>query len=383
MTGGYWEGIHPDSPLIPKYDCKPYTASIDWWDGVANATHDVPYLPNGKAEYYLPSPDKALAFWKDYFLHLADAGVVFVKVDNQATMTSLSGVDGAIEARVIWQGMYDAAEQVFGGKAIHCMAHGENMWTGVQGLGVASSGERIVWRNSDDFGLSKPTAHQDHFFTNIFNSLVSNALCVIPDADMFMTAAQAPHSHALLRAFFPGPLTLSDKPKEHDLSLLARLMATDKSGNRRAIRTKVAPEPLARRMLDSTIRDHSTGTGLWATVRGPKVTLIGVWNVRGNGCRVLDKITIDDIEDAVGHTLVHHHAVVRVNVIDHGLHSASLIRPDQHGELGRIELPPLASTAYWITQVYSLGVGPVTVLGLIDAYAGPMAIGEVEHTISE
>lgn len=332
--------------------------------------------------YLLPPPETSLAFWKRYFLSLSEVGITFVKVDNQAAVNALVGADGAIEARELWRGMYNAANEVFGpNRVIHCMAHSESTWAGEQGLGLASHGDRFVWRNSDDFGFDGKRANQDHIFWNIFNALTSNSLCVIPDADMFMTASNNPPYHALLRALFPGPLMLSDPPGQHDPILLWRLIAPDRTGIIRVLKASTAPEPLPRRMLDTSICDDADGTALWAAVRTPHATLVGVWNVRGEGYNVRDRITVDDVEDALGHVL-DQHAVVRINVDDIGLHSASMLRPEQHGELGRIDLPPNGATAFWIAPMFSIGAGPIAVLGLVDAYAGPVAIGNVEHTIS-
>lgn len=73
---GYWISIDPNSDLIKKYDCRPYsTASQEQPRGGVN----VP-LKQGKGEQWLPSPEKAGQFWSDWFNQMKSWGISFVKV---------------------------------------------------------------------------------------------------------------------------------------------------------------------------------------------------------------------------------------------------------------------------------------------------------------
>lgn len=390
LTGGYWDGIHPDSPLVKQYSCRKYPASRQWWRGCPDDPLEPNYMPTGESFYVLPPPERAAEFWNDWFTILRDAGITFLKVDNQAAVTSLDGVNGVSEALKIWETMYTVADRIFGpARVVHCMSHSEAMWAGPQGLGLTTRGERFVWRNSDDFGLTgrSPYAHQQHIFTNLMNTLVSNTLCTVPDADMFMTAKQHPHAHALLRALFPGPLLLTDKAGEHDTSLLWRLIAHNRRGKATVLRPARAAEPLARRLMDTSILDYADGSGQWAAVAIGPVTIIGVWNVRGGSdkpCRVKDEITIHDVEDALGHELDEHHIVTRMGVQNPAVLSATLVKQGDKGTLGHFsDLPMLGAASFWVGRVQRLPVGRLTVLGLVDHLAGPAALHNVKLTKSE
>lgn len=390
LTGGYWDGIHPESPLVEQYDCKKYPASRQWWKGCPDDPYEPNYMPTGESFYVLPPPERAEEFWMDWFTSLRDAGITFLKVDNQAAVTSLDGVDGVHEALKIWETMYHVADRVFGpGRVIHCMAHSEAMWAGPQGLGLTTRGERFVWRNSDDFGLTgrSPYAHQQHFFTNLMNTIVTNTLCTVPDADMFMTAKQHPHAHALLRALFPGPLLLTDKPGEHDPKLLWRLIARNRHGVATVLKPARAPEPLARRLMDTSILDYEDGSGLWAAVNVGPVTIIGVWNTRGGydkPCRVDDKITVQDVVDALGHDLDENYFVTRMGVQNASVLSATLVKQGDKGVLGHVnDVPMLGAASFWVARVLRLAVGRLAVLGLVDHFAGPAAIHSVKLSKSE
>jgi hypothetical protein len=175
------------------------------------------YSPN--REWYLPHPSRAFDFWKDYFRTCATAGITFVKVDNQASISLLEGRHGAEAAHAMWNGMFAAANEVFGpGKVIHCMSHSERMFVGDIATGLATQGQRIMFRNTNDFGLPTYT-HAQHILYNVYNSLVLSNTCLILDADMFMTGKQWPEYHAVLRAFFPGPIILSDHLGKHNLEV--------------------------------------------------------------------------------------------------------------------------------------------------------------------
>ncbi|GMK59744.1 hypothetical protein CspeluHIS016_0803500 [Cutaneotrichosporon spelunceum] len=389
LTGGYWDGIHPDSPLVDKYGCKKYPASRQWWRGCPEDPLEPNYMPRGESFYVLPPPERAAEFWGDWFKKLQDAGITFLKVDNQAAVTALDGVDGVHEALHLWETMYTAAERVFGpDRVIHCMSHSEAMWCGPQGLGMTTGGRRFVWRNSDDYGLTgrSPYAHQQHLFTNLMNTMLANAQCTVPDADMFMTAQQHPHTHALLRALFPGPLLLTDKPGEHDPALLWRLIGRDKRGVARVLKASRAAEPLARRVFDTSILDYVNGSGQWAAAIVGRHTILGCWNVRGGydkPCRVVDELTITDVEDAIGHEVDKHYVVARLGVEEPGVIGASVIKPGDKGPIGHIgSLAMLSAASFWITPCERQAVGFTAVLGLIDHFAGPAALDSLEFTIN-
>ena len=205
---GYWNSIAPNSPLAKKYEMQTFKLNrenvpgIVWpnkgFDGQQSGTITNP----ADRTWCLPPPHLAYAFWKDYFHSCAEAGVSFAKVDNQAYGSYLDGVEGGEQFVAMWNGMLKAANEVFGeNKIIHCMAHYERNFNGDIGMGIATAGKKVVIRNTDDFNLKRPNIHRNHIQYNIFNAMLISQLCFIPDADMFMTGAQWPEYHAVLRAF--------------------------------------------------------------------------------------------------------------------------------------------------------------------------------------
>lgn len=143
LNGGYWDGIDPESELVKNYDCQRLTTS----------NHRIPHIehkPVGSpptSVWWLPRPDRAFQFWHDWFSYLKSCGVDFVKVDNQAKFVIVDGISSGEYHAAMWNGMVKAGDEIFGkGRIIHCMAHDEEMFGGVRGLGMATGGERFHFR---------------------------------------------------------------------------------------------------------------------------------------------------------------------------------------------------------------------------------------------
>jgi hypothetical protein len=126
---GYWRGLAPDSMLAERYAAKEvqavnYKFQQDTW--------------------LLPSSDRFAAFWQDYFETLRGAGINFVKVDNQATMDSLSGPGAEDVKSEVYQRVMDLAAGIFGSQnVVFCMAHSPRIVTSEVGI----AGEKqSVWR---------------------------------------------------------------------------------------------------------------------------------------------------------------------------------------------------------------------------------------------
>lgn len=108
----YWDGIDPDGSLA-KYNLTPYSVLS-------------PLRSSGDSEWYLPSVDSLYAYYHDYFQTLKEAGVDFVKVDDQADVDHLEsgeqGDAGSLRSSMLAE-MTKAADECFGpGTTIHCMA---------------------------------------------------------------------------------------------------------------------------------------------------------------------------------------------------------------------------------------------------------------------
>lgn len=366
LNGGYWNGIHPESPLVAKYTCKEYAYSNPYEDGT----------------YWLP---EGPAFWTDWFAWLKAQGVSFVKVDNQASLAFIRGVAGQEAAARIWRDLVAASDAVFGpGCVVHCMAHSGFTFNGAQGF----ARQQFWWRNSDDFGMIHDlrNAHQVFVFSNLANALVSNQLATVPDADMFMSAAQYPTTHAVLRAMFPGPLLLSDKPGEHDLNLVRKLIGKDEHGTWRVVKCESAAELLPRRLLDTSVMEDADGTATWAAVRCGHGALIAAFNCRDVGRKVNDQLTVEDVEDAKAMAGMEGDVVVIRCSLDEGTLAAATIVKNvctkvvdttaaidgRVEEVGHLETAkPLQTVELDCMGVMLWRIVPVSQpFGLVDKFAG-------------
>jgi hypothetical protein len=111
---GYWQGLHPDSEISQMYSLTKY--------GVRNSDCQDPHAPPAKY-IHLPAAEETERYFTDYFSSLKQAGVDFVKIDNQAAADYLVG-PGAAECRKrLGRTARAVAYKIFGpGNLINCMA---------------------------------------------------------------------------------------------------------------------------------------------------------------------------------------------------------------------------------------------------------------------
>ena len=182
----YWEGIHPDSPLVEKFN-----------DSLMHVRQGFKVLPCN-------DPEKAFVFWDAMHTYLADSGVDFVKVDNQSSSceTFEGSVSTAMAARNTHISLEKSVNLHFGGDIINCM--GMDMINAMQRPGTAVS------RNSDDFFPDKENGFAKHLRQNAYNAIWHSQLqhC---DYDMWWTGTSAPVQSGVLRAISGGPVYISDK----------------------------------------------------------------------------------------------------------------------------------------------------------------------------
>ncbi|KUL90265.1 hypothetical protein ZTR_01958 [Talaromyces verruculosus] len=397
---GYWNSIVPESPLAKEYEMRTFQLNRDnvpgikWqhegFDGQQSGTSTDPK----DRVWCLPPKHLAYKFWKDYFSACATAGITFVKVDNQAYGSFLDGVDGLGELVALWNGMTQAANETFGeNRVIHCMAHYERTFNGDIGMGAATENKKIIIRNSDDFGLPRPNVHRDHVHYNIYNAVLISQLCFIPDADMFMTSTQWPEYHAVLRAFFDGPILLADKLGEFDRQILAKLIGrTPKTNEYRVIKAPRALRPLGRNVWDRFL-DGGLGPSLQATSYFPEASAANIvlWNAR-NEARdpSVDILFESDLLDAVEEGLAEEEpsptATEEIAIWACNAGKGTSVTVRRYEEDTILSSTPLISATIAPQSVQILTVAPyktigtvrIANLGLIDKYAGLSAIRRSE-----
>ena len=270
---GYWRGVSPDlgtragfnatntMPRLSEHLLK--VEPILAWDSVS--LFGAGLVPN----------EKDLAIFYDK-LHspLVDAGVDGVKVDVQSGLASLGGGNGgANHIARLYTGALESsvstrfAPEVGGGpNCINCMCHStENLYR-YQTTSVA--------RASDDFYPTRSDSHSVHLVNVAYNSLFIGEIC-LPDWDMFTTTCEAAELHAAARAVSGGPVYVSDKPGEHDGSLLKRLVLKDGS----ILRCLRPGRPTRDTLFSDVGKDRTSILKVWN--ENPCGGVVGLFNTQG------------------------------------------------------------------------------------------------------
>jgi len=269
---GYWRGVSEE--LGKKYDLK-----------VTNR-HPKPPLSLMKLEPH--SAWDPVTLWgvgvmtneadlEKFYTHLhtplVEAGVDGVKVDVQSGVSSAGdGVGGgphisklymkAMEASVAKRFRSDNGAV----NCINCMCHStENVYR---------HKETSVARASEDFFPDRPESHTAHLVNVAYNSLFLGEIC-LPDWDMFHSKHESAALHAAARAIGGCPVYVSDKPGEHDPTLLKKLVLPDGS----LVRAKQPGRPTRDCLFADVTADGETALKIWNvnTLGG----VVGAFNVQG------------------------------------------------------------------------------------------------------
>lgn len=226
---GYWYGIRPDSPAARDYRLI----------HTSRKAHNRP--EDEAAERDLLHPDDVHRFYHDYHRVLREAGVDFIKVDNQGSLDHFLSPDTVAPTPTMaryQEAMQGAAQYFFQGETLHCLSQGTDVLFNLEAANVM--------RNSEDYYPGRPDTQGKHVYTNALNNLFMQAFCV-PDWDMFHSGAPLGGFHAAARALSGGPVYVSDKPGEWDSALIRKLVYSDGTALR-------CPQP-ALPTADSLFRD--------------------------------------------------------------------------------------------------------------------------------
>ncbi len=156
-------------------------------------------------------PDKAFLFWDAYHSYLADCGVDFVKVDNQSS--SHYYLEGVVSLVAGARNQHEAIERSiakhFGGKVINCMG------TDIENF--LARPFTAISRNSDDFYPTHENGFAKHIQQNIYSAMWQSQIMYC-DYDMWWSGKASPVQSGLLRAISGGPVYVSDKIGDTDMS---------------------------------------------------------------------------------------------------------------------------------------------------------------------
>jgi len=199
---GYWAGLDPEGPtarLLQDHTMRSNNGHIlaDW------------HYDHAKA-------------WFDHFMGYAkNAGIDFVKVDNQGMLLTNYGGMAPIGtvARQFHDGLEDTCEAHFDSRMINCMGMApENIWN-----------RRCspVSRCSDDFLPENRAWFTKHVLQCAYNSLLQGVFYWC-DWDMWWTDDGQAEKNALMRAVSGGPVYISDMLQRTRGDILKKL--TDRNG---------------------------------------------------------------------------------------------------------------------------------------------------------
>lgn len=208
----------------------------------------------------------------------------------------------------MWSAMLSAVLDVFGSldHVIMCMSHNARMLGGSGGLNFDRPLGNLYWRNSDDYALNYSQTHTDHVRKNVYMTALSRHLSFKPDFDMFASTPSSawPTYHALLRCLSPGPILLSDTPRdETDLALLGKMTAKGRNGATQVVKTDTAVQVLPNRLFWDNLAGPGEGPAVVGSVAFPTAqgSLIAAWNCHDPDSRgtAMDTIRMIDVEDAL------------------------------------------------------------------------------------
>lgn len=387
----YWDGIHPSSPLAYTYDVYPYR--------LESSIH-----PSADTTWHLPASVSTLdAFYNDYFSVLKNAGVDFIKIDDQAhvdyLVSSSSRADGALDSgslrTAIFTSMRAAAHALFGvGNVTHCMTGSPRIWGSAQALlppPPSFSGTRDILRNSDDYSPHEPDSHRYHIAFNALSNLYSRSL---PGLRPCFDMCQESQYHLALRAFQPAPLLSTDTAGKSILSggPWEKLLARSIEGDVKVLKIEGGAGAVLEGRIGEDVLAAGNGPSLKvaASVKSAQGALLGLWNCRGKQGLSSDVLDARDVVDALGTSrLPGADYVLILPPTSTQTSTSQLVTAEDLSRaegaprplarpLRSIRLEPQEAVVGSVVPVFSLPGGMIACTGLEGKFAGMCALEKIE-----
>lgn len=264
---GYWNGIQLDSP-------------------VGRELRDTLLPVSKKVAIPDPRSQNGARFWDEWYGRLAEAGVDFVKVDNQGNLPKMTQEILPV-SRVSGQAhknLEAAAEKYFAGNVMNCME---------QNVDTVFQWEKTnLGRSSVDYAPFSYTNPRSNCVLNVFNSLWFTQLSW-PDYDMWMTHDNHVDYYAVEHAISGGPIYTTDRPGQERWEWFWPLVFSDG----KVIRPDEPALPLKRFLLDNPYLDGKPLLA-FAPVRG--AGMIAAWNVDKFFRPVKAELSPSDVEGIKG-----------------------------------------------------------------------------------
>ncbi|XWS09587.1 hypothetical protein CRYUN_Cryun39dG0002600 [Craigia yunnanensis] len=280
---GYWGGVRPGVTEMEHYESKlAYPISSP---GVQSNEPDQALNSIIKNGLGLVNPEKVFNFYDELHSYLASAGIDGVKVDVQNILETLgAGHGGRVKlARKYHQALEASIARNFcNNDIISCMSHNTD--------GLYSAKRTAVIRASDDFWPSDPASHTIHIASVAYNTVFLGEF-MQPDWDMFHSLHPMAEYHGAARAIGGCAIYVSDKPGQHDFTLLRKLVLPDGS----ILRAKLPGRPTRDCLFTDPVRDGKSLLKIWNLNEFTGV--MGIFNCQGAGwCRVGKKNMIHDLK---------------------------------------------------------------------------------------
>ncbi|GAA5942391.1 uncharacterized protein JCM15063_006229 [Sporobolomyces koalae] len=298
---GYWNCLHPE------FDDSSISTTL--------ATFFSPHHDNFLFKAHVPTLGSLRPFFSTYFAKIKQAGVSFIKIDNQALVDSVwhlaDGTVAGVYRAELLRVIQEESARVFEGEenVVHCMAHCTRIWSGPLALAPRSLRPLPTLRNSDDFFPNEPDSHRWHVYINSINLSLTRHLAFEPDLDMAQEGHEYGAFHIALRAFSTAGIWSTDTADTGRLGetstgwrgLLAR---TKRTGCRVVQARAQAGSILSNQLLSTNITrsPHESGRGEALKVglesTRAKGATIGMWNCQQDGT-VEATLTTRDVWDVV------------------------------------------------------------------------------------
>jgi len=212
---GYWNGT--DKNISPNLHVEDVTPTL---------TPTIMKVLNEKQikDYTMKKgfviPQDAFYYFDTYNKTLLDMGVDGIKVDNQATLVILGeGKGGRVKLVQEYRNALEKSViKYFNGRLINCMSCVNDI--------IYTLYDTNLMRNSCDFNPNLAKGEDKHIYYNSINNLWTSEFCY-PDWDMFETGYHSGEMHAAARAISGGPVYVTDKPEEHNIDILKKLVLSD------------------------------------------------------------------------------------------------------------------------------------------------------------
>lgn len=269
---GYWAGLTPAPAgrLATRY---PTTV-------VAREPTTPDQMPLDNAMTVI-HPSSISQFYTDFYTFLSASGITGVKTDSQYLLDALSTASSrrALTTPTLLAWSTACTAHFPSAPAISCMSLTPQLLFHP----TPSPTHTVILRNSDDYFPAVPSSHPWHVFSNAHNALLTLHLPrALPDWDMFQSAHPLYGAyHAAARCVSGGPVYVTDAPGEHDVGVLAQVVATTPRG-----RTVVLRPGVGGRAVDVYGRFEGRGfckVGGYHGRAGVGAGVVGVFDVSGRG----------------------------------------------------------------------------------------------------